>query len=66
MIRNIGIIIASFVVAGAGPFLGFMVGFWIDQEWQSSIEWKIALSWAGLVMGLWQAVRLIRIEILKK
>src|SRR3989338_10178870 len=59
-IRNVGILITIPMVFAAGPIVGFLIGYWLDQKFGSDPWGKTILSLLGFVASIRQVVELIK------
>ncbi len=48
------------MVFAVGPIIGFLIGSWIDQKWQTDPWGKILLSLLGFIASVKQVIRLIK------
>lgn len=60
LFRNIGIVITIPMVFAAGPVLGFLIGYWVDERFQTDPWGKTILSLLGFVASVRQVIQLIK------
>jgi F0F1-type ATP synthase assembly protein I len=60
LVRNIGTIVTIPMVFVAGPVVGFLIGNWIDEKWQTDPWAKVVLSLLGFIASIKQVIELIK------
>lgn len=60
LVRNLGMVITIPTVFAVGPFIGFFIGNWIDQKWNTDPWAMITLTLLGFVASVKQVIDLIK------
>jgi len=59
-VRNLGIVITIPTVFAVGPIVGFLIGNWIDQKWNTDPWGKTLFSLLGFVASVRQVIEIIK------
>ena len=59
-VRNLGIVITIPTVFAVGPIVGFFIGNWIDQKWNTDPWAMITFVLLGFVASVKQVIDIIK------
>jgi len=60
LVRNLGIVVTIPMVFVVGPVIGFLIGNWIDQKWNTAPWGMITLILLGFIASVKQVIDLIK------